>query len=39
MNKEREPMPVADDAEGLLPEAMGLKPTVPIEAQLRRGQC
>jgi hypothetical protein len=37
MNKEREPMPVA--AEGLLPEAMGLNPTVPIEAQLRRGQC
>jgi hypothetical protein len=39
MNKEREPMLVADDAEGLLPEAMGLNPTGPIEAQIGRGQC
>ena len=26
-DKEREPMPVADDAEWLLPEGMGLNPT------------
>ena len=39
MNKEREPMPVADDAEGLLPEAMGLDPMGPFGPSYEEGNA